>query len=95
MLEITSQGVIGGGLWGQPPTLINKNLVFKGVGPNMCWAPTVNKKKHDPCSNILEDAPLQDIAGLSGGGYRGGGGTFAPPEFWIFCSYFQNSFLIA
>jgi len=29
-------------------------------------------------------------------GYRGGGGgTFAPPEFGIFCSYFQNKFSIA
>jgi len=31
------------------------------------------------------------------GGYRGGGGTFAPPppEFGLFCSYFQNSFSLA
>ena len=29
------------------------------------------------------------------GRIQGGGGTFAPPEFGILCSYFQNSFSVA
>ena len=31
----------------------------------------------------------------TGGRIQGGGGTFAPPEFGIFCSDFQNCFSIA